>query len=377
LVVQSLSIDDKYILIYGSKQQEKLTIHKVLLQLLMLMVNYTTTNILWWSVAGLFTGLMVTVILQILLAEKKRHDAELVKDVHDFLTLEQYRRTPLWRLVWSCIKASSTVVAVTWMLLFVFNQYYITQPNVTATQLNTIPASIGDDYLFTFVFMTAPRRGDPDYLTRTISSYLENWPENPSSASPYARIQAIIYTHFTNHSQYDAAQHYFSSTVKGQRYLRWVRENGDELNQRLHVSKALQLVQDTYKSTYYALMEDDFPVCGRKEWREIENTIYRAQEIDHCGVFVGTGGSGLFLKPDVTKLITSRLLQDINMPPDIVIQDCLLGKLPECQHCQIVTSKRLLMYHIGYNASTSEDRSYRKDEFQCGWRHPFVSMVYF
>jgi hypothetical protein len=124
-------------------------------------------------------------------------------------------------------------------------------------------------------------------------------------------------------------------------------------------------------------MEDDFPVCGRKEWQEIENTIYRAQEIDHCGVFVGTGGSGLFLKPDVTKLITSRLLQDINMPPDIVIQDCLLGKLPECQHCQIVTSKRLLMYHIGYNASTSEDRSYRKDEFQCGWRHPFVSLVYF
>ncbi|ORZ02593.1 hypothetical protein BCR43DRAFT_481800 [Syncephalastrum racemosum] len=31
------------------------------------------------------------------------------------------------------------------------------------------------------------------------------------------------------------------------------------------------------------------------------------------------------------------------------------------------------MYHIGFNTSTSTDRTYKKHDFQCGWRHPFVS----
>lgn len=63
------------------------------------------------------------------------------------------------------------------------------------------------------------------------------------------------------------------------------------------------------------------------------------------------------------------------MPPDIIIQKCLMGQLPQCAACtdSLVTSKTLLMYHIGYNTSTSDDRTYKKDEFQCGWRHPFVS----
>lgn len=71
------------------------------------------------------------------------------------------------------------------------------------------------------------------------------------------------------------------------------------------------------------------------------------------------------------------LLKYGSMPPDIVIQKCLMGELPECAVCKdtLVTSKTLFMYHIGYNISTSDDRVYRKDEFQCGWRHPFVSFI--
>lgn len=88
--------------------------------------------------------------------------------------------------------------------------------------------------------------------------------------------------------------------------------------------------------------------------------------------------SGLFLRPDLARLTSQLLLQYVDTPPDIIIQKCLMGLLPECARCSdsLVTSKTLLMYHIGYNTSTSDDRVYKKDEFQCGWRHPFVSIMF-
>lgn len=87
--------------------------------------------------------------------------------------------------------------------------------------------------------------------------------------------------------------------------------------------------------------------------------------------------SGVFMKPEIAKLSSELLLKYDKTPPDIVIQQCLRGELDECSQCAqtLVTSKTLLMYHIGYNTSTSEDRLYKKDEFQCGWRHPFVSLA--
>lgn len=290
LVVQSLSIDDKYILIYGQEDSNhKLTVRKVTLQLFMCLVNYTNRNILWWSISGLIMGFLSTITLQTLLACEKREDSAKVKDANEFMTLEHYRRTPLWRLIWSSFKKCVAVISLTLPVLMAWNAYYTREFMVTSTELNTISQ---DRYLFTFVFMTAPRRGDPAYLTRTIESYLENWPEYPSPDSPYNRMQAIIYTHFSNHSQYDLAKEHFSNTTKGQRYLKWVRDDGEVWNQRLHVSKALEFVTETYQSTYYALMEDDFPVCGVREWHAIENVIYKAEKNvpNHCGVFVGTGG---------------------------------------------------------------------------------------
>ncbi|KAI9360249.1 hypothetical protein BD770DRAFT_385158 [Pilaira anomala] len=372
LIVQSLSIQDKYILIYGQEDSNKMTVRKVILQFIMCLVNYSTKNILWWSISGLVTGFLATLLFQTLLAFEKREDAVKVKDASEFITLEHYRRTPLWRLIWSAMKKSMLVIFLCFPILMACNSYYTREFQVTSTELNTISQ---DQYLFTMVFMTAPRRGDPAYLSRTIESYLENWPEYPAIDSPYRRMQAIIYTDFTNHTQYHLAQQHFSNTVKGQRYLKWIHHDGNEWNQRLHVSKALEFVSSHYQSTYYALMEDDFPVCGNKEWHEIENVIYKAQKNvpSHCGVFVGTGGSGLFLRPDLARLTSQLLLEYIDTPPDIIIQKCLMGQLPECAHCAdtLVTSKTLLMYHIGYNTSTSDDRVYKKDEFQCGWRHPF------
>lgn len=291
--MQSLSIDDKYIMIYGDEDSNnKVTVRKVTLQLLMCLVNYTTKNILWWSLTGLLTGYLASVGIQMCLLRERRDDDDNNWDEKSpSLALEDSRRpTPLWRLVLSAIKKGAVVVALTLLVLLMFNGYYYSRKGlVDPAVLNQLSQ---DRYMFTFVVMTAPRRGDPPLLSRTLDSYLANWPVDPAPGSLYSRIQAIVYTHFTNHSQYDIAKDRLSNDLKGQRYLKWVREEGNQMNQRLHVSKALRLAADNFQSTYIGLLEDDFPVCGANEWREIENVVYEANEHvpSHCGVFVGTGG---------------------------------------------------------------------------------------
>ncbi|KAK4510805.1 uncharacterized protein ATC70_005239 [Mucor velutinosus] len=375
LVIQSLNIDDKYILMYGNNN--KLTVRKVTLQFVMCLVNYAVKNILWWSLTGLVTGFLGMIVIQACLAQDKHWDNDMLNEnSHDLppdMTQGRFRPLPLWKTLHNAIKKGLLVVATILPFLLLCNSYYTRERFVEPAALNQLSY---DRYLFTFVIMTAPRRGDPPFLTRTLDSYLQNWPEQvPEAGSLYDRIQTIIYTHFTAHVEFDRAKRLLQSTQRGQRYLKWIREEGDTLDQRSHVSKALSLAADNYQSTYIALVEDDFPVCGAKQWRQIESVIYDANMASpgHCGVFVGTGGSGLFLKPKIAKLASGLLLKYPSLPPDIIIQQCLLGNLKECRECSqtLVTSKTLLMYHIGYNTSTSADRSYKKNEFQCGWRHPF------
>lgn len=71
-----------------------------------------------------------------------------------------------------------------------------------------------------------------------------------------------------------------------------MREEGSEWDQRAHVAKALNIVAEEGDSTYVALVEDDFPMCGEATWRELLNVVYEANRRvpAHCGVFVGTGG---------------------------------------------------------------------------------------
>ncbi|KAI9267921.1 hypothetical protein BDA99DRAFT_546374 [Phascolomyces articulosus] len=318
LIVQSLSIDDKYILMYGPEESnQKITVRKVALQLLMCLVNYTVKNILWWSLTGLLTGYIMTIVIQTCLArqrnwfeeEGEHHQPQLVLQKESLQQQEKkenssilsthsddnesfmyhHRRMPLWRLLWSAVKKGAVVVMITLPVLLMCNAYYTRETFVDPSVLNQVTH---DRYMFSFVVMTAPRRGDPAFLSRTLESYLANWPTDPAPGSLYDRIQALVYTHFTNHSQYNAAQERFSNDPKGQQYLTWIREQGDAFDQRLHVSKALSLAADHYQSTYIALLEDDFPVCGENEWRQIENVVYNANQKvpGHCGVFVGTGG---------------------------------------------------------------------------------------
>lgn len=415
LIIQSVSIDDKYILIFGNDENSnhKLTIRKVTLQLIMLLINYTEKNILWWSLTGLITGFIATILIQTVYLSREEdgyyflthpsEDQENGNPIPPSFTnqekkmntktwnglLDPYRRTPLWRILWTALSRGILMMIITLPILFICNAYYTREQFVDETTLNQ---QLGkeDTYLFTFVIMTAPRKNDPPFLSQTLQSYLDQWPlpstfSSSPSTSIYQRIRIMVYTHFSNHTEYDRAYDYFSKDIKGQHYIQWVKEEGNVWDHRLHITSALQHAatpSSSISNAYVVLLEDDFPICGPKAWREMETIVYQAnqQAPNHCGIFVGTGGSGLFLKPDISHLLTSQALlfkYAKQHPPDIIIQKCLLGELEECHSCKqsLVASKTLLMHHIGYNASTSADRKYKKDEFQCNWRHPFVSVL--
>ncbi|CAG8570140.1 13023_t:CDS:2, partial [Cetraspora pellucida] len=155
--------------------------------------------------------------------------------------------------------------------------------------------------------MTAQRRGDPDFLLRTIDS---------------------------NHPMFDKARSVYANNLKAQNFFDSIEK------------KVLRLTSDYI--SYIALV-----ALYDGKWKEMLTVIYNAnlQVPKHCGIFVGTG----------------------KITPDIILQNCFMGKAKGCKECTqaLVMSKVLLMYHIGYNTYTSPDRVYKKQEFQCGWRHPF------
>ncbi|KAF8554277.1 hypothetical protein OG21DRAFT_1597413 [Imleria badia] len=156
------------------------------------------------------------------------------------------------------------------------------------------------------------------------------------------------------------------------------------------------------------LVEDDFPICGERGWQGVLRVMQALQQGHDTpspettkiwGGFVGTGGSGLILHRTLLPILASTLrlhaLTSSPFPPfmarrpaDVIIQDCLLGVDPLCptassskdvaegiwfarkQPTMVITS-RLVMDHIGGNASTSKGRVYDSNKWRCGWRHPF------
>ncbi|KAF9975878.1 hypothetical protein BGZ73_000276 [Actinomortierella ambigua] len=239
-------------------------------------------------------------------------------------------------------------------------------------------------YLLTMILMTAPRRNGAVYIKETLTSYLNNFPDDPRDDPLYSRIQIYVYTHFTNFPGYDDAMAHFKSNPKAKRYVRWLRENGAEQNQRKHLVSAIRAIGLQEETTYLGIMEDDFPFC-EDGWQMMLQSLYKAQQVDenHCAVFVGTGGSGLLLKRAVALTASFILEGDVALaergvdpkkltPPDVALQNCILGDHDFCTSCRgtLVTSKTLAQRHLGYNSSTSGD-GYKREEFQCGWRQPF------
>ncbi|KAF9108179.1 hypothetical protein BGX29_002703 [Mortierella sp. GBA35] len=377
-------------------------------QLILCLVNVIPKTIVWWAGTGMIVGFLASIAISVQRRlgrwggkvktstfEKDLWEEEIFEnmlaedDSFSDSTVTSEPSTPFKEKKSRSLLPSWKVLAyVLPTLLFVLlilvgcNQYHTFRPDVPNDVLSS-SIEPQTPYLLTLVLMTAPRKRGATYIKETLSSYLANFPDEEVD-SLYSRIQIVVYTHFTDFPGYDDAKAYFDTIPKARKHVKWVRENGSEKNQRKHLVSAIRKVGTLDDSVYMGIMEDDFPFC-EGGWQEMLNTIYRAnQEVqDHCGVFVGTGGSGLIFKRSVALMASFILESDVQTvamglpasPPDISLQDCLMGKHEFCSSCagSLVTSRTLLQRHLGYNSSTSGD-GYDKNEFQCGWRQPFNGM---
>ena len=339
-----------------------------------------------------------------------------------------------------------------------------------------------DPTLLTVLLMTAPRPRNPDFLLRTIESWLGAFPDpdplstafatNGSSSafdaastvpSTSSRLRLVVYTHFATHPTFDHARAHFVSSAKAAHYVSWQRDPRalgpgaqDRLDQRLHVARGLEHAAGL-GGAYVLLTEDDFPLCEDAEradelegqrtwagtWKQLQAALVATNErmpdapsllgdrgeasMGHCGLFLATGGSGLAIRTPLAARLPALLLGpddphgyareaaaargEIELrregegadTPDLVIQDCLRGRLPECAVCApgaavaapvgsarhpsrragerwgksgLAGTERLLQRHLGYNASTLPGRQYGREEWACGWRQPFVRLFH-
>ncbi|CAO3571818.1 unnamed protein product [Mortierella alpina] len=372
------------------------------IQLVLCLINAAPKTVVWWAGAGMIVGLFAALVIsyqrrlgrwggkvktsafekqlwETEVFEAMLEEDEAFSDTTMTNDVSMFREQKSGSSGWMALAYVLPTILLALLVLIGANQLHTFRPDVPNSVLNN-SVEPQTPYLLTLVLMTAPRKRGTTYIKETLSSYLANFPDEEVDPL-YSRIQIVVYTHFTDFPGYDDAKAYFDTIPKARKHVKWIRESGTEKNQRKHLVSAMRKIGTSEDSVYLGVMEDDFPFC-EGGWQEMLNTLYLANEKvhDHCGVFVGTGGSGLIFKRSVALTASFILEGDIQTaaqglrapPPDISLQDCLMGKHEFCSSCAgtMVTSRTLLQKHLGYNSSTSGD-GYDKNQFQCGWRQPF------
>ncbi|BGP44960.1 hypothetical protein JCM10450v2_000775 [Rhodotorula kratochvilovae] len=336
-----------------------------------------------------------------------------------------------------------------------FSQLHASHPTLLTVLLMTAPRPGNPDFLLQTIDSWLGAFPDPDPALPSSSTSLA---ANSSSLLPSApptssRLRLVVYTHFATHAQFDLARAHFASSAKAAHYISWARDPRalapgaeDRLDQRLHVARGLAHAAQM-GGAYVLLTEDDFPLCEdaraegegrswRGAWEKLQAALVATNvrmpdgdaledgggdgAMGHCGLFLATGGSGLAIRTPLAARLPALLLGaddpdgsareaaaargEIRLrregdgadTPDLVIQDCLRGRLPECAVCApgvggpegsarrpswregervgksgLAGTERLLQRHLGYNASTLPGRMYGREEWACGWRQPF------
>ena len=265
--------------------------------------------------------------------------------------------------------------------------------------------------LLSVVIMTAPRASNPRYLIETIQSFDQVWPVDPGRDAMFNRFEVVVFTSSREgtHAVFDDAERLFQRVHFTRRTdhvdtdpvlaLHQQVQNGH--NQTPYMAKLIKIRKqrlDFAAGLEYALnkshpdpgpgfvmiAEDDMPLCP-EAWPTLHALLAHSfdptqstQSRQACGIFIGTGGSGLIFHHQIAhqaiRVLRSPLFP--NRPADILLQQCLRGHLPECSTCshprrKLLVPARLMMRHIGFAVSSFGDRTYGSDAFQCGWRHPF------
>lgn len=303
---------------------------------------------LWWNTTGIVLGTIGTLLT------RRKQNAYLPSPT--IRGHEPSSNEPKSRLA---ILGRASILTLLTLFYYWLSMPLAYRPGQLST---TLP---GTDPIATFIIMTAPRKEDT--LTETVKSYLDAL---PSDVSDESRFKFVVFTHFTDHPLFDSCRDRFAKDEKARKYIEFVRFPGNEINQKKHFDAAIRhAAEQLYpKSHYIGIIEDDFPLCSG-EWNEVLRLIRDANKKlpDHCGIFIGTGGSGLIIRHN--KIEASLISMHGVDPTDVGLQNCIRGKT--CTGCQVVIPSRILMRHTGHNSSTLGNW-YHAEKYQCGSRHPFI-----
>lgn len=256
------------------------------------------------------------------------------------------------------------------------------------------PAPNPPSPLLDILFLSFPRSdvvAGTTILSATLNSYL-----------PFLNSQTLlsVFTHSTIHPAFIKSQELY----KGDNITFYIDNDTHPeayTGQYLHLAEAFRWVLEkpspAKTAEWVMLVEDDFPVCGGDSgWNAIAKVLSileksRSARNEIRSGFVGTGGSGLIIHRSVLPVLVLLLKTHaeissslppsvVRRPPDVVIQDCLLGRDaicprrgPDGEGTMVITS-RLVLDHIGGMASTNSNKAGNSDKWRCGWRHPFHGM---
>ncbi|KAI6013341.1 hypothetical protein BKA83DRAFT_4360944 [Pisolithus microcarpus] len=321
--------------------------------------------------------------------------------------LQCSNNSPFLRRPRTSLQASALfllIIPLPYILGFLFRLGYHPIPHIAPSSAN-----FGRHHpLLEILVLSFPRpndAGSTPVLSRTISSYLPYINNNGSTS-----LSVFTHAQLSHHPSFELAKKEFRDAPVVFHADRDSHPDERE-GQYLHVAEAFRwvyerrqeddIVPNRAPAEWIMLVEDDFPLCGEWGWRGIVGVMRMLEDnrapsasMGRWGGFVGTGGSGLIIHRSVLPILTHvlRIHASLNSPlphgiprrpPDVIIQDCLLGTDPLCPayntfmsnsnggSSSLVITSRLVMDHIGSDKSTAAGRAYSPEKWRCGWRHPF------
>ncbi|KAF9261554.1 hypothetical protein L218DRAFT_1078572 [Marasmius fiardii PR-910] len=348
-----------------------------------------------------------------------------------------------------------TVITLLMIYLFYFVQPFLSLG--TSTSYTPIPPPSNDQTnLLEIVVLSYPRPGNltvaEEIIATTMESFYPLLTFNHRDTRNEGDIVLSVFTHAPDHLAFE----YVKSRTLDKSVLFYLDEDDHspdeyDIGQYLHLAEAFRWVASDPKSEsrrgrrrpeWIMIVEDDFPLCGkgvdvlkRTLWLlEMDRKQSSEYQTGTKAAFIGTGGSGLIFHRTLlstlehvlrTHAITFRdgkspfpPSPDLR-PPDVVMQDCLLGSDPLCaRYTKPIRTLRpytesprtprkytkppltpstpeavkedlnnilrqsdpdvmmfipssLVMDHIGGMVSTTVGKRGNTDKWRCGWRHAF------
>jgi len=278
----------------------------------------------------------------------------------------------------------------------------VSHPSNFITQNEQVENSTGNPWLVIGI-PTVPRRKGADYLSSALRRLVEHFPSVRTDPM-FERIRVVVFnSKKSSHGPFEENRikyqsgpwkNYFDfventervtktpkqATDLQKKYKKEVLERGGRppslpdgrvVQQTRDVVSLLEYVSDTYESSYYMFMEDDFILC-KNGLEAIHRVINRATQINNnwLGIRASFGLNGIIVPGfDLPELSEYLSVNQARRPPDHLLSEFLLGETPKAAEYKgsrvNVGFRYNILEHIG-EVSTLRNKPF-KTEFPGCW----------